>query len=274
MINSLIVTFSNRDYIPVLANFLAAPGAPNPNDLKVYGLDQETVNFARRSGMQAETLEWGGSFKDLWSARIDVFRNLIKNGKNIIHTDLDAIWLRNPVASWMTGDLDMYFSQGTIHPNAMYEKNGFVLCCGLFSMTASDATVKFLDDLKEDLKDTGDDQASLNEVLMEGRTSWNDSDAPDYRLAMKNHRISCWKDSLVGQSERYALSVGLIPHGIVQRIHDPTDTLGHAHVKHPLSPKNASEKLDLFHDLGLLYIRPDWRKVDTSDGLQSFLKTA
>lgn len=269
----LIVTFCNRDYIPVLANFMAAPGAPRTSELKVYGLDRATVEFARCSGAQAEALAWNGVLRDLWTARVEVFENLIERGQDFVHTDADAVWLRNPITTWMNGDLDSYFSQGTIHPTDTHSKLGFVLCCGLFGIRASDATIEFFKRLKQDVKETGDDQTSVNKILMEGRTLWESCASPDYRLRIKNKRFSCWKNLIVGHSEDYGLSVGLIPHGIVQRIHDPTETLAKVNIKHPLSPKKALDKLNLFAALGLLYIRPDWQAVNPSGGLKAFLSS-
>ena len=252
-----IITFCNSAYIPVLANFLAAPGAPAPAALTVYGLDPETTSFAEQAGAIARPLDWSGSLGVLWKARLKVFQDLLAEGRSFVHTDVDALWLRTPLDALLAPEPDMTFSQGTIHPPEGHEARGFVLCCGLFRMNATDAARRFLERVADDIPATSDDQSSVNRVLLADGVVWDGAETPDYRLRMRGKRFSCWKRTLIGRAPGDGLTVGLTPHGLVQRIHDPVDTVGRVHVSHPLSPKSAKEKLNLFSELGLLFVSRD-----------------
>lgn len=267
----LILIFCDRSYLPILANFLAAPGAPRPEDVRVYGLDVGAVAFAKTAGTEAVQLSWDGDLAGLWAARIGVFSEILRAGQSFIHTDADAIWLKDPLADWLADDVDMTFTQGTIHPPAVFETWGFVLCCGLFRLNATAASQRFLSRVADDIMETGDDQTSVNRVLMSDGIEWADSASPEYRLRMRGQRFSCWKSALQGHASKADLSVRLVPHRIVQRIHDPMDLDGNVYVSQPLSPKSAPEKLKLFEEMELLFIRKDWQSVPDDAPYQAYL---
>lgn len=267
----LILTFCNRSYLPILANFLAAPGAPSPENLRVYGLDAEAVAFAKAAGAEAVEMPWDGDFASLWAARIGIFKDLLSDGHCIVHTDADAIWLKDPLSEWLLDDADMSFTQGTIHPPEVFERWGFVLCCGLFCLNATAASQGFLSRVADDIEETGDDQTSVNRVLLADRMEWAAGDAPDYKLRMRGLRFSCWKSALHGLAEGGDLSARLVPHRIVQRIQDPIDLDGDVHVSHPLSPKSAPKKLELFEKMGLRFIREDWQSVPNDAPYEAYL---
>lgn len=265
-----VVTFCNRAYLPVLANFLAAPHAPDRDDLVLYGLDPETRAAAEEAGIEARALDWSGDLATLWQARIDVFRALAAEGTDLIHTDADALWVGPGTLDWLTRDTDLAFSQGTVFPPEVHAATGFVLCCGLFRANATPATLRFLEIVGEDVARTGDDQVSVNGVLLGAGTVWAGAGTPDYRLRMRDTAFSCWKRPLTGTAPGLGLSVRLVPHSVVQRIRDPLDLDGRICVSHPLSPKVAGEKLDLFRDSGLLFIREDWRSLPGDAPLDAY----
>lgn len=200
-----------------------------------------------------------------------MFRNLVGAGQDFVHSDADAIWLRDPVEDWMSTDTDMIFSQGTIHPSDAHAAVGFVLCCGLFRINATAASARFLDLVAEHVVSTGDDQYSVNEVLRTNGAAWDKATVPDYRLRMRGKPFSCWKNPIEGECAQLGLRVALIPHSVVQRIHDPIDTNGRVCVKHLLTPKKAGEKLDRLRREGLLFIREDWRELPPQASFKDYL---
>jgi len=54
--NPLVVTFVDKRYIPVLANWLAFARRVGSFDICVYCLDRETVEFAKGAGLGAELI--------------------------------------------------------------------------------------------------------------------------------------------------------------------------------------------------------------------------
>lgn len=266
----LVICFCNVGYIPVLANFFAAPGAPNPASVRIYALDRQAADFAQSAGAEVEQLNWSSNLGKLWKPRIDIFRSLVDEGQDFVHTDSDAVWRRDATVTCIDGSRDMSFSQGSIFPAQVLDVTGFVLCCGLFRMNATEGTKAFLAKVDRDIAETGDDQMSVNRVLLEAGTRWEECKTADYRLRFNGHSFSCWKTSRVGKSEEFGLEVELIPHGLVQRIHDPVGAPRKICVQHPLAPKEAGEKLDLFRKMGLLYIREDWRGVPPGAGMDAY----
>lgn len=255
MRRDLVVTFCNKDYVPVLANFLAAPGAPQINRFRVYCLDIETSAFADRMGIESVQVEWDGDFGSLWQKRVQIFSELTLAGQDFVHTDVDALWLENPLTVVSQLDADLAFSQGTIHPSDVLSKWGFVLCCGFFAVKAGDASLRFLTKLAEHVQETGDDQTSTNQLLAQAGMEWQGTSKPDYRLEVLDQRFNCWLTERYGRCEAWDLSVALLPHGTFQRIPDPIGDLRRVHLKHPLSSKEASKKLEEFEKQNLFFLQ-------------------
>lgn len=246
-----VVTFCNENYLSLLDNFCAAPGAPAREAMIVYALDYVTLERASHLGIESRKLDWDGDLASLWTTRTRKFAQLINDGVSFIHTDLDAVWLRDPLAHLFSGDQDMIFSQGTIWPPECHARLGFVLCCGLFAMRPGEASSKFLELMVDDLHRTGDDQVSLNALLMTHETAWPGWLSPDYRLPFEGGKFSCWSKPLDGVCEALDLRVRMIPHRDAMRIKDCTAL--DPYVFHPLSPKQSEQKLRMFADLGLRF---------------------
>ena len=260
----LIVTFCSRDYIPVLANFVAALRKRKQRPLRIYCLDAETYEFCLSADVQARMLTWDGSLESLWTKRVAVFCELIADGHDFIHSDVDAVWFRDPVDLWTSDDVDMVFSQGTIHPPDAHQALGFVLCCGFFRMNATGGVERFLDRLAGHVARTGDDQESVNRVLIEAGTQWQNIETPDYRLRVRGQSFNCWKEPVQGYCQELDLTISLIPHSVVQRTEDPSDTMDRVCVKHPLAAKDPRDKLEELGRQGLLAVRQDWYDLPSS----------
>ncbi|MGH6677681.1 MAG: putative nucleotide-diphospho-sugar transferase, partial [Bradyrhizobium sp.] len=109
---------------------------------------------------------------DLWRHRTLVIAEILEDGFDVIHSDADAVWLRNPLPLIFDGNEDLVFSQGTIWPQESLEKRGFVLCCGLFAARSNDRTKRFFGDLIGRLRCDPDDQRVLNLLVDERFPDW------------------------------------------------------------------------------------------------------
>ena len=183
--------------------------------------------------------------------RIEVFARLVDKGEDFVHSDIDAIWLRNALleGAAATRQEDLVFSQGTVWPPDVHAVWGFVLCCGWFRVRASSATRDYFASLAVAVQATGDDQVSVNRLLVGRSVRWHFGAAPEYALAFREHRFRVWHQAIQGVTVDGRLSICLLPHREFQRLPEPYDG---AVVKHLLTPKNCQEKLVVLRAARLL----------------------
>ncbi len=245
----LVVTFADEKYLPLLKLWQRSLAALGIRRMRIYALDTVTERWCRDHRLETERLVWGGDLRELWILRIGVFLDLLRGGEEFIHSDIDAIWLKNPLqhGSAATCKEDILFSPGTISPRDVHAQWGFVLCCGWF--WARVGSTAFFDVLKSVVASTGDDQVALNRCLCTMGLTWNsDTTVPDYTLKHQDRRVHCWTrpiSAAVGSD----FSVALMPHREFQRIPEPFSGVV---VKHYRSPKDCDKKIQQLRGLGLL----------------------
>ena len=73
--------------------------------------------------------------------RLKLFRVLIDQGFDFMHSDADAFWLRDP-RPWLAEQTgyDLLCSQGTDRPGTQYRTHHIVLCAGFFHCRANART--------------------------------------------------------------------------------------------------------------------------------------
>jgi hypothetical protein len=247
----LIVTFADARYLPLLAIWLDKLQRLDLHRIRIYGLDPPTLDWCRERGIDVAPVEWRGGLGELWVKRIAVFRELLATGQEFIHSDADAIWLRNPLQEGSARDRgeDLLFSQGTIWPPDVHERWGFVLCCGWFWARPTPVVGAFFKALESEVQKTGDDQICVNRLLAAAGLVWERAGRGDYQLAFQDHALQCWSAPIRASLPTAPLSVALLPHGEFQRLPEPTDR---AIVKHYLTPKNCDEKLTVLRRFGAI----------------------
>ena len=121
-------------------------------------LDNEIVENIKNYEVQTIKAPYDIKTKGLngfWQFRCEIFLRILDKYGSFIHSDLDAIWLKNPEIILKEINADLIFSQGTIHPRPMFKKFGLVACCGFFVIRDSDGARFFLNLLKSDVQNTG-----------------------------------------------------------------------------------------------------------------------
>jgi len=247
----LIVTFADSRYLPLLAVWLEKLQCLKLSRIRIYGLDAATLVWCRDRGLDAVALEWQGDLRELWVKRIAVFRALLADGEEFIHSDADAIWLRNPLQEGSARHLqeDLVFSQGTVWPPNVHERWGFVLCCGWFWARPTKVAQGFFRALEGDVRTIGDDQISVNRLLAAAGATWQHAGRGDYHLQFQDRLVHCWSAPIRATFPSAPLRVALLPHAEFQRLPEATD---HAVVKHYLTPKNCEQKLTTLRLLGVI----------------------
>jgi hypothetical protein len=265
----VILAFANHAYKEVLLNWLVAMHRIKIDNYIIVSLDQELHDFLSQRDIPSVLSPLQGGLDQLWVKRIEIFRMLIDHEIAFLHSDIDAIWLRNPIPDYFSSPgYDLMFSQGTIHPSDVVRKRGFVFCCGLFYMQSSDTTKRILSEMERDVRETGDDQITVNRVIENYGLDWNIDRAFTYSLNFRDTTFICSTQPITGESVTSPLRVCLLPHHAFQRMHMPDKD---AYVKHLLSRKKAERKLDMFRATDCLFLRPDWRSVEFSSDTMGLL---
>jgi hypothetical protein len=254
----LVVAFSDNRYRDVLLNWLVAVHRLGISNYLIVSLDEHIHDFLLQRGFPSFLSVLRGPLSNLWRLRLEVLRALCDHDLTIVHSDIDAIWLRNPVPEYFSGQSDhLVATQGTVWPEDVVRKQGFVLCCGLFSIRSSPGIRSLLDDIIEDVKRTGDDQVSLNRIL-NASVDWDMNLVNPYHFDFQRNRFICSEQTIRGTSPARGIKVSMLPHHLFQRIHMPAKA---AYAKHLLSPKTCQGKLISFKEANCLFLDEDWKNV-------------
>jgi hypothetical protein len=242
-----VVVFATQSHHDVLWNWLRHARAAGATSEMVIALDAPLLDELLAAGVNAVGWRHDGSLADLWQQRLAIFSALCSAGIDFVHSDADAVWLRDPVAHCFEPDLDLVFSQGTVWPYAVAANWGFVLCCGFFAARSRPAVRAFLAETARRAVETND-QAAVNQLLCDAGVSWVIPAAPPPRMmAHFGREYRCYDSLLVGTCPALDLKIGLLPMHEFQRV--PVD--GVAYVKHPLTPKEPEAKRLRLRELGL-----------------------
>ena len=222
-------------------------------------LDNEIVENIKNYEVQTIKAPYDIKTKGLngfWQFRCEIFLRILDKYGSFIHSDLDAIWLKNPEIILKEINADLIFSQGTIHPRPMFKKFGLVACCGFFVIRDSDGARFFLNLLKSDVQNTGDDQVSVNKILYNFVESFSFEDNYYEKVCFSNGErfsIRCSNKNIFGDFKNFydqKLSVAILPHRLIPRLKDSVDKS--TIVAHPLAPKSNDEKMKLLKEIRLL----------------------
>ena len=257
--NKLIVVFADKLYLEVLLNWLVAMKRLDIRNYLIISLDQELHDFLDERGFATFLAPLAGSLRQLWILRMQIFHALCHNGVDFIHSDADAVWLRNPIPDYFSDPTcDIVASQGTVWPSDILNTQGFVFCCGLFYVRSCAATRALLGDMLNDVMESGDDQVSLNRIINNRDIHWDTARSHSYPLVYDGQQFLCFKHAVTGRSADGTLTVALLPHHLFQRLHMPGQN---AFVKHLLCEKTSGSKLDMLEHTDSRFLRPDWSRT-------------
>jgi Nucleotide-diphospho-sugar transferase len=248
-VKARILAFVSGDYVPVAHNWLRA--------LSRLGLEERvslvTLDASSRDAFPPErVLHRPLTVRDddlapLWTHRIEVLRGMLATGEAIIHSDVDAVWLRSPFPDLIACGAPAVFSQGTVWPPDVHRSHGLVLCCGFFYLEARRETLEFIDEVSSRLLEERDDQAAVNRVVAGRLDAWTIEEP--YEIAFGNDRYFASRAPIRGRLEPGGLNVAVLPHHAYPRLLDTVtpETI----VAHPLSGKTLADKVRVLSKLAL-----------------------
>ncbi|MCC5987901.1 MAG: hypothetical protein JJT95_09480 [Pararhodobacter sp.] len=250
-----IVTFCNAGYIPVVENWLRALDNIEMDDRAiVVSLDDSTRDAFPAGRVLHRPLPPGAQgLGALWSHRIAVLRELLSTGEAVIHSDADAVWLRDPIPDIDACATPIVFTQGTFWPPDVHARRGLVLCCGFFFLRPDPQVFRFLDAVAARMSTDRDDQIAMNRVVDAWIDDWK-IDNP-YRVSFRDIQFIASRMPIRAHGFDEAgneVAISVLPHHAYPRILDSLtqDTV----VAHPLSGKSRSEKERCLRRLGLWVI--------------------
>ena len=145
--------------------------------------------------------------KALTPLRVRLFRHLAASGCDFIHSDADALWLRDP-RPWLMrqGGYDLLFSQGTTFPRPHYHRHRFVVCAGFFLSRANRRTRAFFERVGARVQTNPSDQHGMNTVLLRDRARrWRLQD-PVPAVCRNGQWVRPPLERWFGAGARYALA--------------------------------------------------------------------
>lgn len=243
-----IVVFANIAYLRVLENWMLAMQRIDIDNYMVVSIDVQLHEHLKARGVSSLLRPCDAALESLWVHRINVLLELMRQGYDVIHSDADAIWLKDPRAFLEAQKADMLFSQGTFWPKDVHAAWGFVLCCGFFMIRSNRRTLAFFEALAQRVALDKDDQISCNRLLWEKKIVWDEAES-SYSLRFHGCECVCSKTPRWGRCGDMTLV--LLPHASFQRIFEPSDTV---YVRHLISEKHSGDILDVLAKHGCCFL--------------------
>ncbi|MES0489104.1 MAG: putative nucleotide-diphospho-sugar transferase [Leptospirales bacterium] len=242
--NTVILVFGNLAYSDIVYNWVAAAKRIGVNNYIIIALDNQFYQQLQKNKITSILYKVDLNRKNIWVERTKVLIKFLESGYDIIHSDADAVWLKDPCPDFFySSNKDFIFSQGTVWPPDIHEKWGFVLCCGLFYVKSNIASINFMKDYLKQTITFKDDQVACNRLFYDQGITWQDS---AYKLMnFKNKKFKVFENIIVGTNRD--ISVALLPQKLFQRLNIKH---ANAYVKHILSPKNSKNTKEVLkmHD--------------------------
>lgn len=242
------LVFATGNFTELLENWLVHACAAGVREPLVIAMDN-ALSLPAQSDALMVPYGFDGSLSDLWFRRALVFEFLSARGVDFIHSDVDAVWLRDPrPICFADGGADLMFSQGGAYPEEIWRRWGFVLCCGLFAARANAKTAALFTKVRALAERIPDDQVAVNALLEQNGVSWKTAGHETYALQDRRGRsFTGYRQILEGTCEALGLRIGLIPHHLVPRL---AIAGVDAVVRHPLGPGDPAQKAEILRAVG------------------------
>ena len=245
----LIVAFANWSYLPVLRNWIEGLSRLAINNFIIISLDEQLHEYLLTKGYRTVLLDNVENLCELWRLRIIVFKFLVDHNIDFIHSDVDAVWFKNPIPEYYDPfpSIDLMISQGTIWPENVQRLWGFVVCCGFFIVRSSPAMKIIWDKLENSVVQTGDDQISMNYVIAGENIRWQIQSK--YHVVFGKYRLLCSDRVMEGKGD--TITVGVLPFRKFPRLHIPNSE---PYISHVLTPKESKPKIEMLRNVGAWFL--------------------
>lgn len=161
----LILGFADKNYQEIAVNWVRYINKLDIKNYVIIALDGEAFDYLNKHKINVVKCEGSVSKKSGsgWKWRMDRIRELVDSSINVIHSDLDAVWLRNPLGILNNFDI-VASSVENGFPTETSNRWGFTICMGWIFYRANSKVSSFLCKIFNSDKDY-DDQTEFNNYL-------------------------------------------------------------------------------------------------------------
>lgn len=191
--------------------------------------------------------------------KFPIVRALLRLGLSVIMSDADAVWLKNPMTPIASWDVDVAFQRVVYFPKAIASLWGFAACSGFVFFRSTPGTIALLEACVNEHRGVQDDQVALNLALLGAGTRWpqsvprSDTERCRNEADLISEFRRAARRAIRGRATKYGLDVMALPHHQFWR-HDWLEAdRCEMVICHPNTPKDDSEKMKRFKELGLRY---------------------
>ena len=257
---NIIVVFCDSRYQKILENWLVALDQLGDLPVLVVALDEPLAKQLRQEGVPAIHVPCDVDFADIWAVRARVISDLVAAGYNVIHSDADAVWLKDPRPLLASFDADIISLKAPCSLPLAWRNGGMSCATDLFNSgrpklpSGSQRNSEMAAGPK-----TFSDHITLNERLLQ-KIQW-EVQAP-YQVPFRGREFTCSPLPIIGETE--AIRVVVLPHCQFQRFPNSLEETEEMYVCHPLSPKTAEGTEEVLREVDcwfMLDMGPDGELV-------------
>ena len=164
--NLVIISFANKRYQRIALNWVCYLDKLEITNYAIVSLDEETYDFLKSNNINTIFMEGTVSRQagSGWKWRTNKLYMFLESGLDVIHSDLDAVWLKNPL-ELVESEYDIIASSVVPgFPPETSKRWGFTMCMGWMFYRSTTATLSFFAKMLEIEKDF-DDQIEVNDYL-------------------------------------------------------------------------------------------------------------
>ena len=215
------IVFGTFNYRPTVWRWIEAARRASCAGWRIVCLDRDLVRWLQEHGAGAQAVYYYDVLPEaprhdfaalprealmlaLLPLRTRLFLHLANAGRDFVHSDADAVWIRDP-RGYMARhpDFDLLVSQGTWFPPEHYLRFGFVLCAGFFLCRSNARTRDFFERVEALGCEDVDDQRRMNHVLLQDPEARWEIAAPVLRIRLPRAR---WRRVLARLRQHLARS--------------------------------------------------------------------
>lgn len=246
-----VVMTLNQAYVPVWANFIAAPGARFLERWEVHLLctDRGTGPIVAKHGWTCRATSIGGGrgAAAVYTKRIPYLIKLVGEGRDVLVSDIDAIWLRDPLPELESIQAGIVSSRGS-SPPGVARSWGSTFCMGFIFFRGSDPRVRAA--LQVGTRPMHEDQTDFNQNIMRANVQWDEG-----RLKYIESTATAY-GTMVAHGKPYTgLRIAMLAHSRFMRICPRNHNFGNVTIAHCHSRgKQQYLKIKKLRSLGLWYL--------------------
>lgn len=223
-------------------------------------MDPDTnATLARHSLQCSYTLPKRVSINHVWSVRMRLAREIMHAGYDVLISDSDALWTKNPyplIAAYPNADI--VASQGS-YPDDAVKQLGTAVCMGFVYFKATSASILLLEAIAMNTK-LYNDQRAFNQFLIQAVTRWEQAGQrlDISKVEQLKHTVALHASGTV---RRRPFNITLLPEQLVRRncTELSREESKQAYVLHCGFDKMLRHRAKLMQKYGLWRLRLDWR---------------